>query len=95
MVRIKACGFSPAYSLGRVNVKEGIIVFQLIWNVTEQLRGPVPVPDAVPSSVAKTKVGPSPSVPGSCILSSGLISITLKNMVSNSARDSHWQLYPA
>ncbi|KAL6953107.1 hypothetical protein U1Q18_047724 [Sarracenia purpurea var. burkii] len=36
--------------------REGIIVFQLIWNVTEQLRGPVPVPDAAPSSVAKTKV---------------------------------------
>ncbi|KAL4201159.1 hypothetical protein AMTRI_Chr02g214780 [Amborella trichopoda] len=26
--------------------REGIIVFQLIWNVMEQLRGPVPVPDA-------------------------------------------------
>lgn len=61
MVRIKACGFSPAYSLGRVDVKGGgIIVFQLIWNITEQLRVPVPVPDAAPSSVAKTKVGPSP-----------------------------------
>lgn len=60
MVRIKACGFSPAYSLGRVDVKGGIIVFQLIWNITEQLRVPVPVPDAAPSSVAKTKVGPPP-----------------------------------
>jgi len=35
--------------------REGIIVFQLIWNITEQLRVPVPVPDAAPSSVAKTK----------------------------------------
>ena len=36
--------------------KEGIIVFQLIWNVTELLRGPVSVLDVAPSSVAKTKV---------------------------------------
>ncbi|KAL4591362.1 hypothetical protein LXL04_004321 [Taraxacum kok-saghyz] len=38
--------------------REGIRVFQLIWNITEQLHVPVPVPDAAPSSVAKTWIGP-------------------------------------
>lgn len=43
--------------------REGIIVFQLIWNITEQLRVPVPVPDAAPSSVAKTRIGPPHKAP--------------------------------
>jgi hypothetical protein len=71
--------------------REGIIVFQLIWNITEQLRVPVPVPDAAPSSVAKTK---APIRPRKLYLIEWTYQHHAEKKVSNSARDSHWQLYP-
>ncbi|KAI3679237.1 hypothetical protein L2E82_51531 [Cichorium intybus] len=74
--------------------REGIIVFQLIWNITEQLRVPVPVPDAAPSSVAKTQGRPSPIRPRKLYLIEWTYQHHASKKVSNSARDSHWQLYP-
>ena len=62
MVHIKACGFSLAYLLGWVDVKGGdhSLSTHLECHGVRAASCPYFSPDATPSSVDKTNVGPSP-----------------------------------